>query len=279
MATAMRNPADDARLFRWGLTMAVLLHLTLGALLVISEFYAPPKENWGSAGNGSIKVGMVGSVPQIPLPQPEIETPSRVVDESKGLYKEEPPKITQPPPDAIPIPKVPHLKPPKPTKEENVTPSRPKPEHPSKILENKIPPPPNAVPYGHGGAPTVPATSFTMGAGNTSAGISFNGPSGNGDFGSKYPWYVEAVQRRISSNWLQSTIDANVGWAPRVIVSFDILRDGRVTNIQITKSSNNYSVDTSAVRAIQQSSPLDRLPGGYSGSSVGVEFWFDYKRQ
>lgn len=279
MAAIAQTQRDDAALFRWGLQMAVLLHLVLGGLLVISVFYAPTKENWGSPGGGSVKVGLVGSVPQIPLPQPVMETPNRVVDTTKGLYKEEPPKVETPPPDAIPIPKIPKIKPPKPAKEENVTPVRPKPSHPSKVLENPAVPPPNVVPYGQGGAPTVPATSFAIGQGNTQAGISFNGTSGNGDFGSRFPWYVEAVQRRISMNWLQSTVDANLSWAPRVVVSFDILRDGTITNVQITQSSNNYSVDSSAVRAVKSSSKLNPLPPQYQGSVVGVEFWFDYKRQ
>jgi hypothetical protein len=37
-------------------------------------------------------------------------------------------------------------------------------------------------------------------------------------------------------------------------------------------------VDNSALRAVRDSSPLDRLPGGYTGSSVNVEFWFDFHR-
>jgi hypothetical protein len=37
-------------------------------------------------------------------------------------------------------------------------------------------------------------------------------------------------------------------------------------------------VDTSAVRAVRDSSPLQALPAGYSGSSVNVEFWFDFRR-
>jgi periplasmic protein TonB len=275
--TAMAQIArDDAALFRWGFSVAVLLHIVLGGLLVLMAFYAPARESWGSAGDGAVKVGIVGSVPQIPLPRPELETPNRVVDETRGLYKEEPPKIEEPQPDAIPILKIPKIKPPPPTKESNVTPVRPKVEHPSKVLENHAVPPPNAVPYGQGGAPTIPVTSFAMGQGNTQAGISFSGQTGSGDFGSRFPWYVEAVQRRISSNWLQSTIDANVSWAPRVEVSFTILSDGTVTNIQITRSSNNYSVDTSAVRAIKDSSPLDRLPAGFSTTTV--DFYFDYKR-
>jgi TonB family protein len=56
------------------------------------------------------------------------------------------------------------------------------------------------------------------------------------------------------------------------------LRDGTITNIQVTKSSGNQSVDMSEVRAIRESSPLDRLPPGYNGSKVSVEFWFDFHR-
>jgi protein TonB len=89
---------------------------------------------------------------------------------------------------------------------------------------------------------------------------------------------VEAVQRRVSGNWLQSTVDPGIQYAPRVVATFDILRDGTVTNVQVTKSSGNGSVDMSAVRAIRESSPLDRLPPEYSGSKVSVEFWFDFKR-
>jgi protein TonB len=116
-----------------------------------------------------------------------------------------------------------------------------------------------------------------MGSGTTQASLGFTGTAG-GDFGSRFSWYVEAVQRRISGNWLQSSVDPSVGTAPRVVVTFTIMRDGTVTNAQITHSSNNYSVDNSALRAVRDSSPLDRLPGGYTGPSVNVEFWFDFHR-
>jgi len=51
-----------------------------------------------------------------------------------------------------------------------------------------------------------------------------------------------------------------------------------VTNIQVLQRSNNYSVDTSAVRAVKDSSPLQGLPPQYAGSSVNVEFYFDFRR-
>jgi periplasmic protein TonB len=261
---AATRPPDTLKRPLW---LSVAFHVALVAFLMIEGIYSQRGASWGGPG-GAITVGIVGSVPGIPMPRPEVVTPNRVVDESKGLYKTEPPpEVKQKPPDAVPLPKFMQAKPvPK-----YVT-------RPSKILENKTPPPTNAVPYGAGGAPAVPYTSFAMGAGSgTQAGLGFNGVGG-GDFGSRFSWYVEAVQRRVSSNWLQSSVDPSVSVAPRVVVTFDILRDGTITNIQTTRSSGNYSVDTSAVRAIQGSSPLDRLPPEYSGSRVSVEFWFDFHR-
>jgi protein TonB len=244
--------------------ISLIAHLTFCVLAAIGYYFSDRHSDWGGPG-GSITVGLVGNVPAIPLPRPDVVSENRVVDESKGLFTAEPVKKLTPPPDATPIPKFEKNKPPK-----YIT-------KPSKVLENPTPPPQNAIPYGGGGAPTVPTTSFAMGAGTTQAGMAFTG-TGGGDFGSRFSWYVDAVQRRISGNWLQSTVDPSVGSAPRVIVVFTILRNGTVTNVQVTQSSNNYSVDSSATRAVKESSPLAPLPAEYSGSNVNVEFWFDFHR-
>ena len=242
---------------------SVALHLLLFGSLFISSVYSHRGDLWGGPGGGAVSIGLVGSLPGIPLPKPDVVTTSRVVDETKGLYKSEP-KPVEPPTEAAPIPKFEKKKPPR-----YIT-------HPSRVLENPAQPPPNAVPYGQGGSPSVPYTSFSMGAG-TQAGLGMSG-AGGGNFGSRFPWYVEAVQRRISSNWLQSTVDPTVRWAPRAVVTFQILRDGSATNIQLLQSSGNASVDASAVRAIHDSSPMQRLPSEYPGSNVSVEFWFDFRR-
>jgi periplasmic protein TonB len=245
----------------FALHFALLLWFGIPALIA---FYTHAGPDWGGNG-GSVTVSVVGNVPAIPMPRPEIETPSRVVDESKGLFKTEPPPLPKPAPDATPIPKFQQDQQPK-----YIT-------KPSKLLENPALPPPNAVPYGGGGTPTIPTTSFALGAGKTQASLGFTGTTG-GDFGSRFSWYVDAVQRRVSSNWLQSSIDGSLAMAPRVVVTFTILRDGSITNVQITHSSNNYSVDNSALRAVRDSSPVARLPPEYVGTSVNVEFWFDFHR-
>jgi protein TonB len=246
-------------------TFSLAFHIFLFGSLVISTIRSHRGEQWGGPGDGAMSVKLVGSLSGVPMPKPDVITTSRVVDETKGLYKAEP-KPVEPPTVAKQIPEFARNKPPK-----YIT-------RPSKTLEDTAPPPPNAVPYGQGGSPSLPYTQFTM-SGNTQAGIGFTGSSGGGgEFGGKYPFYVDAVRNRVSSNWLQSTIDPSVRFAPRAIVTFQILRDGRIVNVQLLKSSGNSSVDLSAIRAIQNSTPVTPLPSEYSGNSVSVEFWFEFKR-
>jgi protein TonB len=48
--------------------------------------------------------------------------------------------------------------------------------------------------------------------------------------------------------------------------------------VQVSQSSGVPSLDQSATRALQRIDTFGPLPNDYSGSSVGVEFWFDFKR-
>ncbi len=250
------------------LMWSLLAHGLLFASLVISTLLSHRGENWGGPGSGAVSVRLVGGLSGVPLPRPETVTTSRVVDESKGLYTSEPiPKPPPPPPDAKEIPEFTKDKP------QRIV------SRPSRVLENDATPPPNAVPYGRGGAPSVPYSEFNLGSdGASSAGMGFGGPGGGGDFGSRFSWYVDAVRSRVSSNWLQSTVEPSLRFAPRAVVTFDILRNGTITNVQILRSSGNSSVDGSVMRAVLGSNPAPPLPNEYSGNKVSVEFWFDFKR-
>ncbi len=247
--------------------LSLIFHALLFSSLIVSTIFSRRGDMWGSAGgDGAVTVGLVAKLPGIMLPRPDVVTQSQTVDTSKGLYKAEPPK---PQPKEEPdVKKIPEF-----TKEKSphfIT-------KPSKVFEDKTPPPPNAVPYGQGGAPALPYSSFAMNNGASQGGMGISGPGG-GDFAGRFPSYVDAVRNRISSNWLQSTVDPTVRWAPRAQFTFQVLRDGTVTNVQMTQSSGNRSVDDSALRAILNSSPVSPLPSNYSGNSVTVEFYFDFRR-
>ena len=261
MTSATQN-FDGPSLKRF-LVASAGLHALLFAWTAFTILSKPSVNVWSGSGGEVAPIGLVRGVPGVPLPRPEMAT-SQAVDTTKGLYKAEPAPKPLPDSSAKQLPEFEKNKPPR-----YVT-------RPSKVFENKTPPPSNAVPYGEGGTPALPYTQFTLSNGSQ-GGIGMGGPSG--EFGARYPWYVEAVRRRVSSNWLQSAIDPTVRVAPRVVVAFQIMRDGTATSIQITRSSGNSSVDTSAIRAVRDANPLERLPTDYAGSSVGVEFWFEFRRQ
>lgn len=214
---------------------------------------------------------MVRNIPGVPLPQPDAVSTSRVADESKALYKAEPkPKVVPPPDTAIRIPKF-----------EREQAEKYK-SRKSRLLEDKTVTPDNAVPGPETGVAAVPYSqaqtpgAFTV-SGATQGAVSMAGV-GSGDFGSRYPYFAEAVRNRISSNWIQSMVDPSIRTAPRAVLTFQILRDGTITNIQLVQSSGIASVDTCAKRAVLASSPVMKLPNDYYGSALNVQFYFDFRR-
>jgi protein TonB len=235
------------------------LHIGLAIVVFVTAWFASPRgDNWGGTSTGeAVNASLVSSVP---LPAPQQATENILANESKGLSETTPQTVVQPP-DAIPIPD-------RQTKK--------KPEHTAVTNANVKPPmnPPkdNVVPYGQGGPVSGPYGSFT--ASNAKGGFSFQG----GDFGSRFGWYVQQVNRTVSNNWHRTEVDPSVITAKRVYITFDILRNGTVENIRLTQASEIPSLNQSAMRALQRIDTFGPLPDGYSGSKVSVEFWFDYQR-
>jgi TonB family protein len=58
-------------------------------------------------------------------------------------------------------------------------------------------------------------------------------------------------------------------------MTFRINADGTVTNVRLSQSSGNQSVDYSAQRALLSLGSLNRLPNDYIGAYVDVTFDFD----
>jgi periplasmic protein TonB len=239
------------------------LHLAFTAFVVLYTMFVHGfrGEGWGSGGGGEAMGATL--VSSVPLPAPAVQTTNVVATESKGLSQSQP-KVEEKEPEAIPIP-------------DKNTKTKIKPKPVTSATKRKPEPEPeesNQVPYGEGGPVRGPYTMFT--AGGAKGGFGFTG--GGGDFGNRFSWYVQTVQRKVSENWLKYEVDPRIAQANRVYVTFDIARDGHPTNVQIEQSSGVPSLDISAMRAIQRIDTFGPLPPDYSGSRVSVEFWFDYKR-
>jgi TonB family protein len=256
---------DRRESLRGTIWVSIGLHAVLFVSVVVYTMLGPRRGNrWGQAGSGTgsaVKVNAVSSLPSIPLPTPALATPNTLATQNPGLHH------TEPLPKPVPIPQelIPKFKDAiKSEKAERVN---------KRIQKQQPTEPENAVPYGLGGQPAPSSVPFTM-AGGSEGGLDF----GPGNFSERYGWYVQAIKTRISNNWLLSTISPNLSAAPRVYVTFNILRDGTIADVQVQQSSGFPEVDRSALRAVMASSPLAPLPPDYRGSSILVKFYFDFHR-
>jgi len=230
-------------------------------LLYAIAFTGARGDNWGGGGGGSaIGVSLVSSVP---LPATAAKTENVLANESKGVTKSQP-KIEEKEPDAIEIQgknsKIKPKKLPTPTKEK----PKPAPEQED-----------NQVAFGEGGPVSGPYGSFAAGGAKGGFGVTGSG----GDFGTKYAYYVQIVQRKVSENWLKYEVDPRITGAQRVYITFDVARDGHPYNVRVEQSSGVPSLDVSATRALQRIDTFGPLPQDYSGSKISVEYWFDYSKK
>jgi protein TonB len=261
--------AQNAEIFfehdSWGraLGWSAGFHAGLTALILIYAmvFTGASGVGWGGGGGGSaMGVTLVSSVP---LPATPAQTQNVLANESKGVTKSQP-KVEEKEPDAIEIQgKNSKVKPKK-----LAAPTKAKPE-PTPEEDT------NQVAFGEGGPVSGPYGSFAAGGAKGGFGITGSG----GDFGSRYGWYVQVIQRKVSENWLKYEIDPGITSAQRVYITFDVARDGHPYNVQVEQSSGVPSLDVSATRALQRIDTFGTLPPDYSGSKISVEYWFDYSKK
>ena len=248
---------------RWGRALAwsLGLHIGVTVIFVAYSIFVPRSsgEMWGSGGGGeAIGATLVSSVPLAAAQGQNV-----LANQSKGLTQSQP-KIEEKQPDAIEIQ----------GKNAKIKPSK-KPETESKAKPQPTPEPEdNQLAFGEGGPVSGPYGTFS--AAGAKGGFGFTG--GGGDFGTRFAWYVQTVQRTVSQNWLKYEVDPRITSAQRVYITFDIARDGHPSNVQVEQSSGVPSLDISAARAIQRIDTFGPVPNDYSGSKVSVEFWFDYKK-
>ena len=249
---------------RWGRALAWSAGLHVGIIVALlgysAVFYGTSGGTWGAGGGGeAIGATLVTTVPIAANPS---QTQNVLANESKGLSKSQD-KIEEKEPDAIEIQ----------GKNAKIKPK--KPETAAKEKAQQEPPEEsNQVAFGEGGPVSGPYGTFS--AAGAKGGFGFTG--GGGDFGTRFAWYVQGVQRVVSQNWMKYEIDPRITSAERVYITFDITREGRPSNVQVEQSSGVPSLDISAVRAIQRIDTFGSLPPEYSGNKVSVEFWFDYKK-
>ena len=103
--------------------------------------------------------------------------------------------------------------------------------------------------------------------------LGFGGREG-GPFGNRFGWYAKILQQAIGEQWRKALGQVVGGSSQPVVASFVIQRTGLISDVTVSQSSGNRTLDISARRAISNASPVRPLPAGLGKQSVVIEMHF-----
>jgi outer membrane biosynthesis protein TonB len=261
-ANMLADNWDHRDPMRGGFLAALFLHAALLGSLGVSTWLATHRDSFGSKDAGGMAVGVetVDSIPLIhhgatnPLTNDtQSEVPQQPVTKPEERVKEE-----KPPPDAVALKTRKSKKPRAPEASERQK-FRPISElQPNQLLSKSAP------------QISSPMFSAIPGSGQIGAGK-------NSLQGTIFAEYGDRIQRIIEQNWHTGDVDAQLHTAPVVTADFDLMRDGSVANLKLSKTSGIITLDSSVQRAILDAR-FPPLPAGFPRNSASVEFSFELKR-
>jgi len=92
-----------------------------------------------------------------------------------------------------------------------------------------------------------------------------------------YDWYLANIISRVQNNWNPPRgISGEEDLV--VLVSFNILRTGEITDVRIKQGSGDATLDRLGVRAIERAAPFGRLPPRFEDDALEVTFTLRYTR-
>jgi outer membrane biosynthesis protein TonB len=108
----------------------------------------------------------------------------------------------------------------------------------------------------------------------TSAGA--GGRAGSGGGASEFGWYGNMLHDRFYSAWTQPTTIITSGSKISTLVKVRIEKDGRVSNFEIIKPSENVVVNESVAAIAKRVTQVDPLPAGFgNGDHYDVKINFE----
>jgi protein TonB len=98
----------------------------------------------------------------------------------------------------------------------------------------------------------------------------------DGDFGSRFGWYVDGINRKMATSWDKREVDARTPRGTRVYLVFTIHRDGSPTDVLVDRSSGSTTLDRSCQRGVQRVDTFGQLPPSYNSSTLKVSYYCEY---
>ena len=113
-------------------------------------------------------------------------------------------------------------------------------------------------------------------AATATPGLGLSGAGGSAfDQDFEYSYYVQQMFGRIHQHWQRVPVRGTTF----TIIRFTILKDGRLQDIQVEKSSGVPQLDRAASRAVYLSDPMPPLPQSYPRDRLGVHLLFEHSDQ
>ncbi len=94
----------------------------------------------------------------------------------------------------------------------------------------------------------------------------------NGDFGSRFGWYVDGINRKMTMNWNKLEVDPRTPRGAVAQVYFKVSRQGVPSNFRINNSSGSPTLDLSCERASQRVDTFGTLPADANDQWLDVTF-------
>lgn len=235
---------------------SLLLHVALAVGLLTYGLLAGLFHHnmWGSAGSGgAIQVTMTNA---LPLPSDQPPNQNVLATETPSQAPAEPtPKTKQ----AVDETAIPITGKQKKQQQENARRTPPHPTQPNYRAQ-----------YGEQAGSSMPRSVTAQNGSNGPVSIS------NGDFGSRFGWYVDGITRKMAANWNRYEVDQRTAKGMRAYIQFTIHRDGSVSDIRLDQRSGSPTLDTSCLRAAQRVDTFGQLPSGYNQSTVMTSYYCEY---
>lgn len=234
---------------------AVVLHLLVAGFLLLYGWTTGLFHHnfWGSPGaGGSMQVTLVSSA--LPLPADQLNQ-NVLATETPSQAPAQPNPKEQKHEDETAIPLL--------GKQE-----KPHPETLAKTQAHQQAPRLNVAQYGEQAGSNMPHQMQTGSAGPAAVGDS--------NFASLFPWYVDQVNRKMSTSWNKYDVDPRTPRGARAYIVFTIHRDGGLSNLKLDQSSGSPTLDASCQRAAQRVDTFGYLPQQYNQSTLKVSFYCEY---
>jgi protein TonB len=238
---------------------SLALHAALAGGLVFYGIFAGlfHHNQWGGSGaGGAIQVNLISSA--LPLPADHPPNENVLSTDTPSQAPAEPTPKAKQAVDMTAIPIAGKQKKPQP---------QTAPKTPQRQTQAKVD---NRAQYGEqAGSSTPRATSQQTGPVGPTA-------VSDGDFGSRFGWYVDGINHKMATSWYKPEVDPRTPRGARVYLDFTLNRGGTPSDIRIERSSGSPTLDRSCQRGVQRVDTFGSLPTAYNQSTLKVSYYCEY---